>query len=198
MKISVSTDEYTEVKQVGSRYIVHLEGVPSGDSTTVCYECMTDEEPDITILTEELAEYKAYISSLELQNAKDSKIRELMEYDSSSAVNSFEIRRHGVKLIDYWIPRDLRTSLEGDVTAAAKIGDTYKFDIREMGITLTLNCNKFLEALSTLRIYAVECFNQTSAHLAAIKLLPVLEDVEGYDFTIGYPDKLVFNIDELV
>ena len=134
MKISVPTDEYTEVKQVGSRYIVHLEGVPSEDFTTVCYECMTDEEPDITILTEELVEYKAYISNLELQNAKDRKIRELMEYDSSSAVNSFEIRRHGVKLIDYWIPRDLRTSLEGDVTAAAKIGypDKLVFNIDEL------------------------------------------------------------------
>jgi hypothetical protein len=167
-------------------------------SSFVCYECMTEEEPDMIALAKELANYKVYIRNLELQNAKDRKIRELIEYDSSSAVNSFEIRRHGVKVIDYWIPRDLRTSLEGDVTAAAKVGDTYKFDIREMGITLTLNCNKFLEALSILRIYAVECFNQTSAHLAAIKSLPALEDVEEYDFTTDYPDKLVFNIDELV
>lgn len=129
---------------------------------------------------------------------RDVALARLAVYDCSDAVNSFVITKNGIKVTDYWISRDLRTSLEGDVTAAASVGDTYKFDIRELGITLELNCRKFLEALSMLRRYAYTAYNVTSTHEAAINALTNVEDVEGYDFTHGYPEKLIFEITDLM
>lgn len=201
MKVVVPTDGYEEVKKIGSKWLIHLEGTPTGepsDALVECYECVVDEEPDLEVLGEELQEWKTFIAGKELGNAKQTRIAELTVYDKSGAVDSFELRRDGQKIIDYWINRDLRPSLEGDVKAAKEVGDTYDFDIRELGITLTLDCDKFLAALSVLKRYAYTCFNVTSRHMAAINALQTVEDVRGYDFTIGYPPKLVFNIEELV
>lgn len=133
-----------------------------------------------------------------LAKAKEVKIAELMVYDESDAVNSFELLQNGVKIIDYWMKPDLRTSLEGDVIAFSKVQDYYNFDIRELGITLPLNCKKFLAALDDLKRYAVRSFNNTSLHLAAIQQLTSKEEVEAYDFTTGYPEKLSFDIVNLM
>lgn len=200
VRTSVPAEGYEQVKKVGEKWLVHLEGTPAGEQqdTLECYECMTTEEPDIAELTAELQTWKAYVAERELAVAKMVKKQELTEYDSSSAVNSFEIRRGGEKVTDYWIGRDLRTSLEGDVKAAKEVGSTYDFDVRELGITLTLDCDKFLAALEVLRRYAYTAYNVTSRHLAAIDVLVTKEAVESYDFTTGYPDKLVFNLEDLV
>lgn len=134
-----------------------------------------------------------------LESGKQEKIAELLAYDSSEAVNSFELRQGGVKMTDYWLPRDLRTSLDGDVRACQASGHaTYNFDIRELGVTLPLDCAKFLAALTTLREYAYTAYNVTSQHMAAIGRLATVDAVNEYDFTAGYPPKLVFNIEDLV
>lgn len=199
VKSVVPTQGYEEVKKVGSKYIVHLEGERSEEAggSISCWECMTTEEPDMAALTAELQAWKAHVAELELTSAISSKQREILSYDSSPSVNSFEIRRNGEKMMDYWIGRDLRTSLEGDVLAASAIGDTYKFDIRELGISLELNCTKFLAALTHLHQYAYQAFNVTSLHLANVSQLATVEAVQEYDFTTGYPEKLVFNLEEL-
>ena len=74
----------------------------------------------------------------------------------------------------------------------------YVFDIREMGVSLSLDCQKFLDALTTLREYAYTAYNATSRHLAAIDALGTKEAVESYDFTTGYPSKLEFNLEDLI
>ena len=200
VRTSVPVEGYEQVKKVGEKWLVHLEGTPAGEQqdTLECYECMTTEEPDIAELTAELQTWKAYVAERELAVVKMVKKQELTEYDSSSAVNSFEIRRGGEKITDYWIGRDLRTSLEGDVKAAKEVGSTYDFDVRELGITLTLDCEKFLAALEVLRRYAYTAYNVTSRHLAAIDALGTKEAVESYDFTTDYPEKLVFNLEDLI
>ncbi len=102
-----------------------------------------------------------------------------------------------MSVVAEWLTRDLRTSLEGDVLAASAISDTYTFDIREIGISLELNCNKFLAALAVLRRYAYKAFNVTSSHLVAINNLGTVQEVEAYDFTTDYPERLIFSVEEL-
>jgi hypothetical protein len=48
--------------------------------------------------------------------------------------------------------------------------------------------------LSALEVYAVDCYNKTTDHQYAINALGTIEEIEAYDFTIGYPEKLIFNI----
>ena len=199
LKTTVPADGYEEVKKVGERYVVHMEPVSNGDGSVTCYECMTDNEPDMEVLGADLQVWKAYIAERELATAKKVKTDALLAYDSSEAVNSFELRQGGVKMTDYWLPRDLRTSLDGDVRACQASGHaTYNFDIRELGVTLPLDCAKFLAALTTLREYAYTAYNVTSQHMAAISRLATADAVNEYDFTAGYPTKLVFNMEDLV
>ena len=186
IKIQVPTEGYTEVKQIGNKYVVHLEGVAEGEITT-CYECMTDSEPNLTELTQELQEYKAYRAERDLATAKKVKIAELIKYDKSTAVENFEIHKDGKKFIDYWLEVNLRQSLKSAVQASIKEGSTYDFDVREYGITLTLSNVKFLEALEILEVYAYSAYNITSRHMAAINALTTKEAVKAYDFTTGFP-----------
>lgn len=197
VKTSVPSEGYEEVKKYGEVYVVHLEAVKDGEDSYTCYECTVNEQPDLAQLTADLQEYKAHMATVRLNIAKQEKKKQVEAYDKSGHVNSFELWQDGVKLCDYWIPRDLRTSLEGDVIAASTVGETYRFDIRELDTTLVLNCTKFLEALSSLRRYAYTAYNVTSNHLAAIDALLSVEAVEAYDHTEGYPEKLVFYVDQL-
>jgi hypothetical protein len=41
---------------------------------------------------------------------------------------------------------------------------------------------------------ANQCYGVTERHKAAIVLLQTVRDVEGYDFTEGYPEKLRFEV----
>ncbi len=132
-----------------------------------------------------------------LQMAQEQKKADILAYDSSDAVNGFTLTNGGVVVTDYWLPRDIRTSLEGDVKSCMEVSETYEFDIREKGIVLKLNCKKFLDALQVLRRYAYTAYNVTSKHLANVDGLTTINEVERYDYKQGYPEKLTFDIGEL-
>ena len=57
-------------------------------------------------------------------------------------------------------------------------------------VKLEVDCDKAIQLLSALEMYALECFNVTAAHKKAVSVLESIEDVLGYDYTSGYPDKL--------
>lgn len=198
IKVTVPKQGFKQIKQIGDKYLIHLDEEVVDDNMYECYECTVFDTPNIEILTQQLNIWKNYINNKELEIVKKEKCQKLQEYDTSSAINSFSIFKQNQKLTDYWIDRDLRNSLEGDVTAASKVGETYTFDIRELGISLELNCNKFLKALDKLRQYAYTAYNITSKHLVNINNLTTKEAVEKYDFTKDYPIKLSFNIEDLV
>ena len=46
--------------------------------------------------------------------------------------------------------------------------------------------------LIQLEIYAAEAKNVTDAHIAAVENLNTIEEVEAFDYTVGYPQKLTF------
>ena len=47
--------------------------------------------------------------------------------------------------------------------------------------------------LYALEVYASECYDVTARHEANIAELDNIEMVDAYDYTVGYPQKLVFN-----
>ena len=46
--------------------------------------------------------------------------------------------------------------------------------------------------LYALEVYASQCYDNTQRHLATVNGLQSIEEVEGYDYTTGYPTKLEF------
>lgn len=61
-------------------------------------------------------------------------------------------------------------------------------------ICININCDAAIQMLRSLELYALACYNKTAEHRVAVSALNSIEDVMGYDFTEGYPDKLVFTI----
>ena len=61
-------------------------------------------------------------------------------------------------------------------------------------ICVTINCDAAIQMLSALELYALNCYNVTAQHKKTVEELTNVEDVINYDYTVGYPTKLNFNI----
>lgn len=64
-------------KQVGSRYIVHLQPQKREDGLTECYECMTDSTPDIEGLAAELEVWKAERTAVRASRDRKARMKEI-------------------------------------------------------------------------------------------------------------------------
>lgn len=129
-----------------------------------------------------------------LADAKSRKLAELNDYDNSSAVNDCIIVYQGHP-IHYWASKTERNDLKNAVRDYLSMGRTeYRLDLRDKGISITLPCELLLQMMAALEVYAIECYNKTTDHNYAIKALETLEEVEAYDFKIGYPEKLRFEV----
>lgn len=123
-----------------------------------------------------------------LEKAKEDVIRAIDQYDTSSNVNSFTL--NGVQV---WLPRETRVSLMNSITIEKNSGkeeSTMWFN----DICVTVNCDAAIQMLSALELYALTCYNKTAEHKLNINQLTTVADVISYDYTTGYPDKLVFII----
>lgn len=124
---------------------------------------------------------------------KSFKKSEIERYDKSSAVNGCYIVNDGQQ-ITYWADKGVRDDLKGAVRDFITAGrEIYRLDLREFGASLTMPCEKLLEMLCALEVYAIDCFNNTTDHLYAVDAMTTVEEIESYDHTAGYPEKLTFN-----
>jgi len=192
VKTSVPSDGYEEVRKVGERYVVRMEPVSNGDGSVTCYECMTDSEPDMEVLGADLQAWKAYIAERELATAKKAKTDALLTYDASDAVNSFDVTIGG-NTMSLWIDRETRADYRSSIEAAELLGRT---EVKPVfgGQEVTLSVQMAKMALAQVQLYANQCYGVTERHKAAILLLQSVQEVEGYDFTVGYPERLRFEV----
>lgn len=127
---------------------------------------------------------------------EDTVIRSLREvlsesigaYDKSDKVNVFVL--DGKRL---WLSKEMRVGLANSISIekAAKKSDTVLwFD----GVCYTIPVDTALQMLSALELYALECYNVTQKHLAEIGKITSIEQLVSYDYTLGYPEHLVFSI----
>ena len=121
-----------------------------------------------------------------LEQAKNEKIMELIAYDSSSEVNSFTINGQ-----EMWLTRDDRTQIDESINAYEAVGLTQMTKYFD-GVPYTFELTTWKEMLNALIVYASEALNVTEGHKVAINALTDIEDVEEYDYTVGYPNKLEF------
>ena len=129
-----------------------------------------------------------------LAQAKNQKVNELIAFDSSEDVNNCVIVYQGHTL-HYWANKDERNDLKNAVRDCISMGrDIYRLDLRDKGISIYLSCELLLRMMAALEIYAIDCFNKTTDHEFAIKACGTFEEVEAYDYKVGYPDKLRFEV----
>lgn len=139
------------------------------------------------------AGYKEYqepvpTESEKLEQAKVEKIAEITAYDTSSSVNGFML--NGLLV---WLDKSTRVGLMNSTTIAKAAGlETTTLWLK--GIKLVVDCDKAIQLLSALEMYALECFNVTASHKAAVNELKSIEEVKVYDYKTGYPKMLEMSV----
>ena len=129
-----------------------------------------------------------------LQRAINNKLHDIEWYDSSDEVNSCIISYMGQEM-SYWANKTERSILKTAVEDCLKVGrTTYRLDIRDLGISIPINCELLLTMLSQLEVYAIDCYNKTTDHIYAVKKLTTIEDIENYNYREDYPEKLKFEL----
>ncbi len=119
-----------------------------------------------------------------LSVAKQEVLKELAAYDVSTEVNSFSINGRTV-----WYDKATRVGLMNSITIVKSLG--YKTTALWFGDTkYELDCDKAIDLLSKIEMYALDCYNRTAAHRQAIEELTDIADVLQYDFKVYYPKKL--------
>ena len=130
-----------------------------------------------------------------LAEAKRKKIETLDLYDNSSEVNDCIIVYQGEEL-HYWASKTERNDLKNAVRDCVAMGrDTYRLDLRDKGISITLLCELLLQMMAALEVYAIDCYNKTTDHRFAIEACTTEEAVDAYEFRgVGYPAKCRFEV----
>lgn len=129
-----------------------------------------------------------------LDEVKKEKITLINKYDNSFEINQCVIRQ-GENEFYYWANKSERSSLKTAIQDCLTMGiETYRLDLRELGISFNIPCEAMLQMLAALEVYAIQCYNKTTDHIFNINNMTDLAQLETYDFTQGYPQKLVFAI----
>lgn len=126
--------------------------------------------------------------------AQRNKIAEINHFDSSEEVNQCYII-YGDQEIPYWSSKAERNDLKQAVQDyKAKGYESYRLDLRDVGVSLTFPCDALLSMLSDLEVYAINCYNVTTDHIFAVNAMNTTEELDAYNYRIGYPEKLRFTI----
>lgn len=118
-----------------------------------------------------------------LEKAKEKKIDEISEFDSSANVNAFTV--NGIPM---WLNFDLRSRLARSVDTCKEETMTKFFG----GVPFTYPVAVWRQMIDAVEEYADKCQTVTEAHKAEVKRLNTVADVEAFDITTGYPEKLAF------
>lgn len=119
-------------------------------------------------------------------NARKNKKDDIKRYDESFEVNEFYIDN-----VPMWLDKATRAGLKLRFEAEVAIGKT-ETTLWNGGMQFTLPLDKAMQMLYALEVYASMCYDCTQAHYANVATLKSVEDIESYDHTTGYPEKLKF------
>lgn len=126
----------------------------------------------------------------DLESTRQNILNKIADYDTSDAVNEFVINGIGM-----WLDGDTqRPKLRGAVQTYLdkELGD-YPLCVEGVGV-IPVAPTKLLSMLADIEVYAIKCFTKTFEHKEAVNTLTTCEEIVNYDFTTGYPEKLVFNL----
>ena len=136
----------------------------------------------------DFSEWKSRHTALLLNAAKQRKLQEITDYNTSDNVDAFLL--NGEK---HWLTRDERAMAKLSTEARQRLGH-YTTEQCLGGKFYTIPCDTLLTMLARLEDYALSCFNYAIRQQAEVNALTSLEEAENYDVTKGYPEMLNFTI----
>ena len=137
---------------------------------------------------EEIKEISEGLGEEPLKYMKKAMLYYIDVYDLSSAVNSFVI--NGMKV---WLDKATRVGLMNSTTISKTSGQE-TIILWLDGLKFVMDCDKAIQLLSALEMYALECFNATASHKATVEKLKTIEEVEAYNYKAGYPKMLEMSV----
>lgn len=137
---------------------------------------------------EEIKEISEGLGAEPLGYMKKAMLAYIEKYDASSSVNSFLLNG-----MEVWLDKATRVGLMNSTSIAKSMGQQ-KTTLWLGSYQLEVDCDKAIQLLSALEMYALECFNVTAAHKKAVSELDNIEGVLTYDYKSGYPDKLKMEV----
>lgn len=121
---------------------------------------------------------------------KEEKIAEIDKHDQSESVNGFNVIKDG-NTVTAWLTKEERANYRSSIEAAELAGiDTLHLFIADMPIELGVQTAKMM--LAQIQLYADQCYIVTKQHKAEVMAMDNGTEIENYDVTVDYPQKLTF------
>ena len=190
IKTFIPKGDFNEKYEHGGMMVRHLAAVLDEKMGAYeCYECTVPiGEYDEGEIQKAFVEFSAKMDALKLKQAKVNKIAEIAAYDTSDKVNGFILNGQIV-----WLDKATRVGLMNSTTIERDLGqETTELWLGEHN--LIIKCDLAIQLLQQLEVYALKCFNVTATHKKEVNSLSTIEEINSYDITKDYPDKLVINI----
>lgn len=191
VKTIIAKSDYKEKKEVeGGIYLIHFDPTEKeGMNAYECVECSVSvADYNAEEVKAEYTDWKTKHDAAELAYAIRSKVAEIEAYDTSDKVNGFMLNGMTV-----WLDKATRVGLMNSTTIAKTAGqETTTLWLGD--VKLEVDCDKAIQLLSALEMYALECFNVTAAHKKAVEDMESVEEVEAFDVTADYPQQLVMKL----
>lgn len=182
----IPASEYNDKHEVGNRTIFRFNPVEEGDIIT-CIECSVNtEDANEEQIKNDLNTFINQ-SNIKKNNRKIlNVISKINEYDKSRQVNDVIING-----MHTWFDKATRVGLRNSTNVLKKLGkETTSLWVNNKEITI--KCDQLTDMLDKLEVYALNCFDTTSKHKRNVYQLSTIEEIENYDYTSGYPEKLTF------
>ena len=190
IKTFIPEGQYRQKYEYGDMVVYHINAEYNKEMNAYeCYECTLPKATfDETKVRTAFSQFSAKLDALKLEEAKAEKIAEITDYDTSDKVNGFIL--NGMLV---WLDKATRVGLMNS-TNIAKAAGQETTTLWLGGAKLVVDCDKAIQLLSALEMYALECFNVTASHKKAVSELMSLEDVEVYEYKAGYPKMLEMSV----
>ena len=124
-----------------------------------------------------------------LDEAKTQMLRQIERYDRSSEVNNFKVN----DVIDCWFTPAERANYKNSIDAA-KLLDVSELSMYIGNLPIQISTIQAEKMLAAIQLYADACYNVTKSHKIAVENLETIEEVDNYDYTVGYPEQLNFEV----
>lgn len=190
IKTFIPEGQYRQKYEYGDMVAYHINAEYNKEMNAYeCYECTLPKATfDETKVRSAFAQFSAKLDALKLEEAKSEKIAEITAYDTSDKVNGFML--NGLLV---WLDKATRVGLMNSTTISKAAGQQTT-TLWLGGLKLVVDCDNAIQLLSALEMYALECFNVTASHKAAVSELTTIEDVEAYNYKSGYPKMLEMSV----
>jgi len=182
IKRFINKEDWREIEPAFVRggiqyYYLRVDKQEQEDGNIICIEDIIDHIPTDEDKTELYAAYLNLCKKVAKAN--------ISAYAASENVAQFEVKGH-----KDWFSDTTRNSIKASVTCEKNAGrSTTKIYIG--GTEIEMACDDALTLIDRLELYAKDCFVVTEQHKTTVEDMSVIEDVEQYDYTQGYPAKVV-------